>query len=317
MVNPLLYRALSSSDKRRKILVERLTEPLHINVMSMLVALFGGTRSKIDFDLVVRQQYAYPILRAADFAREWGYAKLSLIEFGVAAGSGLLNICDIARRVTGVIGVEFEVYGFDSGSGMPAPIDYRDLPEGYQAGDFPMDREKLRQSLPANCHLILGPIAETLPSFLASLSAKAPIGFVSVDVDYYSSARDALTVFLGAPEKYLPIVPTYFDDLGDETVNPWVGEALAIGEFNEISEFRKIAPYNMLRERRICKNAKWINHVYALHVHDHVVRTPGTAVRPQRIAANEFLGKAVPALSAAVPLQAEAHAAADKCDAAH
>ncbi len=290
MINPLLYRALARH-KRRKIFVERLTEPLHINIMSLFVALFGGTRAKIDFDLVVRQQYAYPILRAADFAREWGYTRLSLIEFGVAHGSGLLNICAIARRVTAVTGIAFDIYGFDTGTGLPPPLDYRDLPEGYQAGDFPMDREKLRRSLPANCHLIIGPIAETVPSFLDKLSAQAPIGFVSVDVDYYSSARDALTSFLGPAEKYLPIVPVYFDDLGDETVNPWVGEALAINEFNDITALRKIAPYTMLRERRICKNAKWISHLYALHVHDHAVRTPRAAQRPKRIAENELLGR--------------------------
>jgi hypothetical protein len=229
-------------------------------------------------------------LRAADFAREWGYAKLSLIEFGVANGSGLLNICDIAKRVTDITGVEFEIYGFDTAAEMPEPLDYRDLPENYQAGDFPMDQQKLRKSLFGNCNLIIGPISETVSPFLESISSEAPIGFVSVDVDYYSSARDALSVFLGAPHRYLPIVPVYFDDLGDETVNPWVGEALAINEFNENTDLRKIAPYNMLRERRICKNAKWISHLYALHVHDHAVRTARAAVRPRRVADNELLG---------------------------
>jgi hypothetical protein len=291
MVNPLLYRAFRR-DKLRKILVERLTEPPHINIYSLFVALFGSTRSKIEFDLVVRQQYAYPILRAADFAREWGYTKLSLVEFGVAHGAGLLNICEIARRVTAETGVAFDIYGFDTGTGMPEPIDYRDLPECYQAGDFPMDQQKLRESLPDNCRLIIGPIAETAPSFIESLSEQAPIGFVSVDVDYYSSARDALSVFLGPAEKYMPLVPVYFDDIGDETVNPWVGEALAIEEFNELTPMRKIAPYNMLRQRRICKNAKWIDHMYALHVHDHAVRTPRTRTRPTRVADNEFVGKA-------------------------
>ncbi|MGA8173020.1 MAG: hypothetical protein WB816_19625 [Methylocystis sp.] len=258
--------------------------------MSAFVAVFGGTRAKIDFDLVVRQQYAYPILRAADFAREWGYKKLTLIEFGVAAGSGLLNICEIAKLVTKETGVEFDIYGFDTGTGMPEPVDYRDLPENYQAGDFPMDQGKLRENLPSNCRLIIGPILETVPTFLEKISAEAPIGFVSVDVDYHSSARDALTAFTGDPDKYLPIVPVYFDDLGDETVNPWVGEELAINEFNEITDFRKIAPYNMLRQRRICKNAKWIGHMYALHVHDHRVRTPRTRVRGAIAADNEFIG---------------------------
>jgi hypothetical protein len=289
MVNPLLFRAVNRN-KRRKILVERGTEPLHVNILSAFVALFGGTRAKIDFDLIVRQQYAYPILRAADFAQEWRYTKLSLIEFGVANGAGLLNICDIAKRVTNITGVEFDIYGFDTGAGMPEPLDYRDLPENYKAGDFPMDQQRLRASLPGNCDLIIGPISETVAPFLERISSQAPIGFVSVDVDYYSSARDALSVLTGAPHKYLPIVPIHFDDLGDETVNPWVGEALAINEFNEKTEFRKIAPYNMLRERRICKNAKWINHAYALHVHDHAVRTPRATVRPRLVADNEYLG---------------------------
>ena len=75
----------------------------------------------------------------------------------------------------------------------------------------------------------------------------------------------------------------------NETVNPWVGEAAAINEFNAREPFRKIAPYNMLRERRICKNAKWIAHMYALHVHDHVIRTPSVQRRPRLVASNEYM----------------------------
>ncbi len=290
MFNPLWKRALQRG-KLHKILVERLTEPLHVNFASLFVAAFGGIRSKINFDLVIRQQYAYPILRAADFASEWGYRRLTLIEFGVAHGAGLLNICEIARKVTAATGVEFDIYGFDTGAGMPEPIDYRDLPENYQAGDFPMDERALRARLPANCKLIIGAIGETVPGFLDGLDRNAPIGFVSIDVDYYSSAVDALETFAGAPDKYMPLVPLYFDDIGDETVNPWVGEAAAINEFNARQQLRKIAPYNMLRQRRICKNAKWIEHMYALHVHDHMLRTPRGRQRAQRVARNEFIAR--------------------------
>lgn len=288
-MNPLLRRILQK-DKLRRLGVERLTEPMHINAASLFVAAFGGFRRKVDFDLIIRPQYAFPILRAADLANEWGYRRLTLLEFGVAAGAGLLNICRIAAEVTKITGVEFRVVGFDTGSGMPEPIDYRDLPESYAAGDFPMDVDRLRASLPANCELILGPITETLPAFLATVDRSAPIGFASVDVDYYSSAKEALAVFSGQHEKYLPIVPLYFDDIGDISVSPWTGEWLAINEFNEENLMRKIAPWNMLRSRRICKNAKWIEHIYALHVHDHAMRTPGAQVRARRTADNEFIG---------------------------
>ncbi|HEY0104787.1 MAG TPA: hypothetical protein VGB91_01795 [Rhizomicrobium sp.] len=296
-LNPLLKR-LGRPGQRRKVLVERLTEPLHINIASAFVALFGGFRRKVDFDLVIRPQYAYPILRAADLAREWGYDKLTLLEFGVASGTGLLNICHIAERVTRETGIQFRIVGFDTGTGMPPPVDYRDLPEIYQEGDFPMDIERLKAALPANCELVLGPIAQTLPAFLKTVPAEAPIGFASIDVDYYSSAKEALEIFRAAPEKYLPLVPVYLDDIGDITVNPWVGEALAVNEFNGENALRKIAPWTMLRARRICKNAKWIDHIYGVHVHDHRIRTPKGRTAPRQTIDNEFLGIRYPAKAA-------------------
>ncbi len=288
-MNPL-WKRIFQREKFKKVLLERLTEPMHINVMSLFVAVFGGFRTKVDFDLVIRQQYAFPILRAADFAVEWGYKKLTLIEFGVAAGAGLLNICRIAEQVTKETGVEFRIVGFDTGKGMPEPIDYRDMPEYYNTGDFPMDVEKLRSSLPRGCELVVGNIHETLPAFLETVGADAPIGFASVDVDYYSSAKQCLELFRASPDKYLPIVPLFLDDIGDVACNPWVGESLAVNEFNDENAMRKIAPFTMLRSRRYCKNARWIDHIFSVHIHDHRIRTPGGRKIVQRVIANEFIG---------------------------
>ncbi|KQP30407.1 hypothetical protein ASF27_05670 [Methylobacterium sp. Leaf102] len=291
MLNPLVRRIFSPG-KFERVLAERLTEPLHVNIAAAFVALFGSFRRKVDFDLVIRPQYAFPILRAADLAREWGYTRLTILEFGVASGAGLLNICRIAENVTKATGITFRVVGFDTGTGMPPPIDYRDLPEIYQAGDFPMDVERLRNNLPINCELIIGDIAETLPRFLETVTADAPIGFASIDVDYYSSAKQALEIFRGSPDKYLPLLPIYLDDVGDITVNPWVGEALAVNEFNTENELRKIAPWTMLRARRLCKNAKWIDHIFGVHIHDHKIRTPGGRVGRRLTIDNEFIGVA-------------------------
>ncbi|MGA0099875.1 MAG: hypothetical protein ACO3LM_10360 [Steroidobacteraceae bacterium] len=52
-----------------KAFADRLGEPLHLNVLSVLVRLFGGFRAKVAFDLVERRRYAYPLLKAADEAR--------------------------------------------------------------------------------------------------------------------------------------------------------------------------------------------------------------------------------------------------------
>ena len=273
----LTLRKLIRRRTLRRIVYERLTEPLHLNVMSAVVALFGNLRWKIDFDLIVRQQHAFALLRAADHAVQHGINTITALEFGVANGAGLLNMSTIARSVTRATGVEFRIVGFDSGAGMPPPRDYRDHPEYYGPGDFPMDRDRLLAALPPNVSIIFGDVSETAPEFLARQSSEAPIGFVSLDLDYYWSTKEALGIFDGPPDRYLPVLLIYLDDIQYEGHNAWAGELLAVQEFNEEHHLRKIAPVNFLRHRRLFKNAMWIDHMYALHVLDH----PSRSLKPR------------------------------------
>ena len=126
-------------------------------------------------------------------------------------------------------------------------------------------------------------MAETIPAFLDKLEPSAPLGYAAVDVDYYWSARECLAALAGPPERYLPITLVYLDDVEEEGVNPWCGELLAVAEFNVGQPLRKVTPFNFLRQRRIFRNAKWIDHMFALHVLDHPVRSqvrrPGAPVR--------------------------------------
>lgn len=256
-----------------RILRERLAEPLHMNFLSLFVALFGSFRSKVYFDLVVRPQHAYALLKAADTAKDLGIGRFTAIEFGVASGAGLLNMIEIGRSVTRATGVEIDFVGFDNASGMPEPVDYRDHPEYYQPGDFRMEsRDALEAALPANARLIIGDIKQTVPEFVASLSEDSPVGFVSIDVDYYSSTVDCLPILRGEPEHYLPWVPIYLDDVQFEGHCRWAGEMLAVEEFNEAGEMRKIGKANFLHEWRLFKRAAWISQIYTLHVFDHPKR---------------------------------------------
>jgi hypothetical protein len=223
-------------------------------------------------------------------AKEQGHKRVTLIEFGVAMGAGLMNMCKLAEATTKATGIEFDIYGFDTGQGMPAAVDYRDMPEAFQVGDFPMDQAALQAALPANAKLILGPIKDTVGAFLQTLSADAPIGFVSVDVDYYSSAKDCLAAFTGRPEQYMPVVPLYLDDVAIYSSNPWTGEYLAVNEFNAEQAMRKIAPFNMLRSRRIFKNPVWIDMMHAVHIHDHALRSTNAQRRfTPKVLKNEYL----------------------------
>ena len=267
----LLRKLRQQRSARYRILRERLTEPLHLNAASAAVALLGTFRAKVACDLISRPHYAYGLLAAADQAREAGVKCFTAVEFGVAAGEGLLNLCAIASRVSRTTGVGVRIVGFDSGAGMPPPSDYRDHPEEFQAGDFPMEHERLRTSLPSNCELVLGPVHQTVPAFVGnSLSTDAPLGFAAFDLDYYSSTKPALGL-LADPNaaKYLFLPILYFDDIVLPTYSNWAGELLAINEFNAEHEMRKIEQYRFLRSRRLFKDARWIDQIFLLHLFDH------------------------------------------------
>ena len=272
-----------------RIFYERLTEPLHLNLLSGAIALFGSYRKKIAFDLILRQHHAYALLKAADRAKAAGINTISAIEFGVAAGAGLINMQNIARKVTKETGVSFKIYGFDTGKGMPPAIDYRDHPDLYQHGDFPMSVELLKQHLGKETRLIIGEISDTVGDFLQSLPIHEPIGFVSLDVDYYHSAKDCLRVFDGNPSQYLPTTLIYLDDIELESHNSYCGELLAIKEFNDAHKYRKIEHHRFLENTRIFRKANWIKHIYQLHVLDHATRHQVKDDNQKRVLENPFL----------------------------
>jgi hypothetical protein len=266
----LLTKRLTKGHIWQRIGIERIAEPLHLNIASTLVAIFGSFRAKVAFDLVVRHPLAFGLLQAADWARECGVGKITALELGVASGAGLLNMCDIAAKVTKATGVRFDIAGFDTGKGMPQPKDFRDHPEFYGPGDFPMEnREALQKRLPDNASIAFGEVSDTVKPFLERC---ATIGFISVDLDYYHSTVEALELLDGTPEKYLPWVVMYFDDVEFDRHNPFCGELAAIEEFNRGHADRKIAKFNLLRQRRIFQRATWLDHMYIAHIFDHAFR---------------------------------------------
>ena len=67
----------------------------------------------------------------------------------MAGGNGSVELERIATDVFARYGVAIDVYGFDTGEGLPKPKDYRDLPNLYRASGFRMDQAKLRARLDA------------------------------------------------------------------------------------------------------------------------------------------------------------------------
>src|SRR5437764_15431817 len=70
---------------------DRLGEPFLFNLASVAVAAFGSFRAREAFELINRPHYAWSLLDAADSAAASGLPGVLGLEFGVAAGAGLLN----------------------------------------------------------------------------------------------------------------------------------------------------------------------------------------------------------------------------------
>ena len=217
---------------------------------------------------MVRQNYTWAVLHAANLAKALGLKRISAIEFGVAGGKGLISLERTAEEVEEIMGVAVEVYGFDTGTGLPKPADSRDLPNLYEENTYPMDQSALQGRL-KKARLILGLIEKTLPSFIDS--GPAPVGFVAVDVDLYSSTRQALHLLEAGQNILLPRVHCYFDDIMGFTFADFNGERLAIKEFNESHNMRKISPIHSLRYfvPKTMEDSVWVEGMYMAHILDH------------------------------------------------
>ena len=156
---------------------------------------------------------------------------------------------------------------------MPPPVDYRDHPEKYRAGDFP-PLNLTEDKLPEKTKIYCGEIQQTLKSIDADLSDNARIGFVSIDVDYYSSTVDCLKLFAKEERNFLASTVVYLDDVNNTDHNEFCGELLAANEFNEKNDYRKLTKMTQLRNWRIFKNALWLDQMYFLHVLDSEYRNP-------------------------------------------
>jgi hypothetical protein len=199
----------------------------------------AGDRLALPLDLEVklnlgeRPQYTYCVYHAAQLARRLGLKAISVIEFGVAGGNGLLFLDRLSPRVEQATGIKIEVYGFDTGMGLPEVAAPEDLPYWFQPSQYEMNVPKLQAQL-ASAKLVLGNVAATVGDFFERYRP-APVGAIFNDLDLYTSTRDSLKLLDTAPEFFLPRLFFYFDDVVGtelEMYSECNGQLLAISEFN-------------------------------------------------------------------------------------
>ena len=147
---------------------------------------------RLTIGAVDRAHYGYCIFQAAKLASLLNYPRMSVIEFGCGGGNGLINAEMHIKEVMKLCSVDIELYGFDAGSGLPSPVDYRDMPTTFEPvcmkwTELPYQRQLERAKLG------IGDVRDTCRTFLQE-HEPATIGCV---LDYYSSTRNALTLIDG------------------------------------------------------------------------------------------------------------------------
>jgi len=193
-------------------------------------------------NLTERPAYLYCIYNAALLAKKLGHKKISVIEFGVAGGNGIMFLEKYSEKILKEINVKIEIFGFDLREGLNEPKDYRDLPYWFKKSLYKMDYEKLNSKL-KNTKLIIGDVKNTIKDFFIN-NNPPPIGVILNDLDYYSSTKDSFEIFNQSEERFfLPRIFCYFDDvIGTEKEMYGInnGELLAIEEFNKENDNKKI-----------------------------------------------------------------------------
>jgi hypothetical protein len=206
------------------------------------------------------------VLSAAKRALREHVPAISVIEFGVAGGEGLLALEREAEAVEEGLGVSIKVYGFDNGpAGLPTFIgDHRDHPDKWKPGDFPMDEDLLRSKLTARTTLVLGNVEETVSRFFDDPGVP-PVGFIAFDLDLYSSTASALRVLSMPAARTLDHIALYFDDTEHSISHHSAGELLAIDEFNQSHSHVTIGRWRGITNDRPFQEASFLQKMYMAH----------------------------------------------------
>ena len=247
--------------------------PIRLFVRGLLRLVPVPVATRARWDLSERPHYLLGILSAARRALRDGIKAISVIEFGVAGGRGLIVLEREAAQVEKELGVAIKVYGFDNGAeGLPKFIgDHRDHPDKWRPGDFPMDVPLLRSRLSARTTLILGNVENTVAEFCNDTQVP-PIGFIAFDLDLYSSTTQALRLLSTPERRMLDHVSLYFDDTEHSISHRFAGELLAIDEFNAKNAHVKIDRWRGVQNDRPFPDANFLQRMYMAHDLEAITR---------------------------------------------
>ena len=247
--------------------------PLRVELIKFLSRKFNlfGFLTQLDIESLEKPWLAYCMLNAAIQAKGLGIMRISAIEFGVCSGASLVCIEKYSKEIEKLTGVVFDIYGFDIISGLPQSSDnYKDQIYFWHQGAFKTDLEKLKNNVKIST-LVIGDIKDTVKTFFDDYSPP-PLGFISFDLDYYTSTSAAFEIFSSSQSNYLPRIECYMDDVSsfnELSACKGTGVMRAIEEFNEGKKsHKKIYKKELVSQFRRYKES-WNEKIYVFHDFNH------------------------------------------------
>jgi hypothetical protein len=190
-----------------------------------------------------------------------------------------VNLCQHKRDIQKELGIEILLAGFDSGAGLPASQDSRDLLYFWPSGSFEMDRAALEKCIAGQAELVLGDVAITVESWRPR--EDAPLGAIMFDLDFYTSTMAGFGVLLQS--NILPRVWCYFDDIRGYPGNAYtdsIGEREAIKQFNRAPKRKDwndhLSPAYVFKGLPM---EPWHADIYLYHRLSHAAYTPACQLK--------------------------------------
>jgi hypothetical protein len=186
-----------------------------------------------------RPHYECILFEACYEAKKLDYKEVSVLELGVAGGNGIIALEKYKTKMEKIFNIKINIYGFDSGNGLPKPLSVLDPTFLWQEGKYKIDKKKIE--LNTNSKIFFGDIRNTIDDF----ANYYPKNIISIffDLDLYSSTKSFLDQLFKLEKFLCPRVYCFFDNIFNinHYLNKFNGELGAINEFNKTSLNMKLA----------------------------------------------------------------------------
>jgi hypothetical protein len=199
-------------------------------------------------------------------AKKLGINKVSVLELGVAGGNGIIALEKYKKKIEKVLDIQIDVYGFDTGVGLPKTEDVNeDLPFFWRTDLYKMDKDALAKKI--NSKIFYGDVKDTVDDFVKTKPNQ--ISCIFLDLDLYTSTINFLNQIPKIDQYLLPRVLCYFDDVyvPENYISHFNGVFKAIDEFNE--KFKQYKLGTSVDHHKSFKFPLSKTSVYTLHSLDH------------------------------------------------